>query len=227
MTIDKARQKQKLARRHRRLAAFVSAWLAVLAISGVAINHAHEIGLDRIPVPMRVQKLIYGIEADGENYCDSVKSIGEDCGDIYARLSLDTGELLIGQNSIFILDLQGRLIEKIGAGHFGLTGFEAVLHRGSHIFLKDDQRVIQTGPDLLDREEVDAGSMAALNAGDWKARNDSAELISWERLMLDLHAARFLGPLAKWFNDLMAGLILFLALSGIWLFYHKRSGNGG
>jgi uncharacterized iron-regulated membrane protein len=41
-----------------------------------------------------------------------------------------------------------------------------------------------------------------------------------------MHAARFLGPLAKIFTDLVAGLILVMAVSGIWLYRLKRNGNG-
>jgi uncharacterized iron-regulated membrane protein len=47
--------------------------------------------------------------------------------------------------------------------------------------------------------------------------------ITWERFFLDLHAARFLGSFSRVFNDLMAGLILLLALSGFWL--HRMKGR--
>jgi hypothetical protein len=50
--------------------------------------------------------------------------------------------------------------------------------------------------------------------------------VSWERFLLDLHAARFLGPLAVWFNDLAAVLILVLAMSGAWLGRLKRRASG-
>jgi hypothetical protein len=46
--------------------------------------------------------------------------------------------------------------------------------------------------------------------------------LSWERLLLDLHAARFLGPAAWLANDLLAGLILVLGLTGGWLYLVKR-----
>jgi len=54
---------------------------------------------------------------------------------------------------------------------------------------------------------------------------DETAFISWERLLLDLHAGRFLGPLAAWFSDIMASLIIILSLSGIWLWWknYRRS----
>ena len=52
------------------------------------------------------------------------------------------------------------------------------------------------------------------------------ESISWERLLLDLHAARFLGPLARVFNDVAAAVILLLVVSGFWLYFVRRKYNG-
>ena len=42
---------------------------------------------------------------------------------------------------------------------------------------------------------------------------------------LDLHAARFLGPAARWFTDLMAALIVLLVGGGFWL-YRLRGISG-
>ena len=59
----------------------------------------------------------------------------------------------------------------------------------------------------------------------------SLDNISWERLLLDLHAARFLGPLAGLFSDLMALLIVVLAVTGYWTYrltrlkYSTKSGS--
>ncbi|MBE9548779.1 MAG: PepSY domain-containing protein [Proteobacteria bacterium] len=117
MTLDKARRKQLLARWHRRIGISVAAWLILLAISGLLINHAHDWGLDQSSIPGLLQELLYPLTMGDE--------------------------------------------------------FE------------------------------------------------EAALISWERLMLDLHAARFLGPLALWFSDLMAGLLLLLSISGIWIWWRQ------
>jgi hypothetical protein len=48
---------------------------------------------------------------------------------------------------------------------------------------------------------------------------EAAAFISWERLLLDIHAARFLGSLSIWFSDFMAVLLLLLSFSGIWLWW--------
>lgn len=52
---------------------------------------------------------------------------------------------------------------------------------------------------------------------------EEAAFISWERLVLDLHAARFLGSLALWFSDFMAGLLVLLSISGIWMWWWQAA----
>jgi hypothetical protein len=89
----------------------------------------------------------------------------------------------------------------------------------------DAHSTIRSDPGLMEWETLDDEAAGALNSESWTNRSPVAAAITWERLLLDLHAARFLGPMAQIFNDLMAGLILVLALSGIWLWRFKRKQN--
>lgn len=226
MTIDQAKRRQSLARWHRRLALFIAAWLVVLAASGMVINHAHDFGLDRSPLPGFLQRLVYGIEAPGESPCSPEEARAVDCNGIFARLSLPAGSLLLSRDALFLLDDSGRLIEKLIAGQLGLGRLQAGLLDGPRIYLRDDQHTVQTDADLMEADVLGPEAAGALDGRDWQVHVGSADTVSWERLLLDLHAARFLGPVARWFNDLMGVLILVLALSGIWLFRHKPRANG-
>lgn len=226
MTIDKARRKQVVARWHRRLAVIVSLWLAVLATSGILINHAHDLGLDRKPLPVSMQSLVYGVEDSGRAFCEIVMSIGTDCAEVFARLPLDSGELLLGESSLYILDDDRQLVEKLGVAQFGLDYLRAGLRQGADIYLRNDRRTVRADAGLLDWQVLDQDQTKVLEGGDWQFSAKSSGAISWERFMLDLHAARFLGPIAKSFNDLIAAFILILSISGIWLFRLKRNGNG-
>ena len=110
----------------------------------------------------------------------------------------------------------------MSATQFGLNGLQGGLRQGSRVYLRDGRQTVRTDPELLDWEVVGADSAAELAGGDWQEREATAASISWERLLLDLHAARFMDPAAKYFNDLLAALILVLALSGGWLYRTKR-----
>lgn len=221
MTMDEAKRLKTLTRWHRRLAVFVGLWMVMLAISGTLINHAHDWGLDRSPLPASLQQLVYGVES-GEDFCSAIADLGPDCRDLFGRLALPAGDLLLGFSRLVLLDRQGRIVESVSAAQFGLNGLQGGLRQGSQVYLRDARQTVRTDPELLDWEVVGADSAAALAGGDWQERQAAGASISWERLLLDLHAARFMGPAAKYFNDLLAALILVLALSGGWLYRSKR-----
>ena len=226
MTIDKARRRKAIARWHRRFAIFISLWLIALASSGLLINHAHDWGLDRQPLTGALQQWVYGIETHGSELCGPLTSEGVACEGVFASLQLPMGSLLLGARDLFLLDDAGQLIEKLSVSQFGLSSLQAGLRVGSEIYLRDTHKTIQTNQDLMDSSSLDTEAIAALMGHDWQVAEGTQSAITWERFLLDLHAARFLGPLAKVFNDLMAALILVLALSGIWLYRIKPGSNG-
>jgi hypothetical protein len=216
-----------IARWHRRLAALIMFWLAALTLSGTLVNHAHDWGLDRTPLPQALQRSLYGIGHSPATGCDVAFETVADCRDIFAILDLPNGRLLLAEHSLFLLDAAGRLLEKLPAGSTGLASLEAGHASGDAIYLRGGSKTIRTGPELLDFEVLDERESAALADAAWQRRGEQTGPISWERLLLDLHAARFLGPFAKAFNDLAAALILLLLLSGTWLYRLKRRARPG
>jgi hypothetical protein len=226
MTIDMVRRKQITARWHRRMALFVSLWLVVLAASGMAINHAHGLGLDRRPLPDNLQSLVYGIKAKPAPFCDSAAILGTDCASVFAQLPLPAGRLLVSGRDLFLLSAEGQLLEKLSVSLFGLDSLNAVLARDAHIYLRDASRTVRTDEEFLQWDVLSPEAAGSLTADPWQVRANSPDTVSWERLLLDLHAARFLGPFAQWFNDLVAVLILLLALSGMRMFRLRRNGQG-
>lgn len=227
MTVNQARRMQLIARWHRRVAVFIMFWLAVLTLSGTLVNHAHDWGLDRKPLPQALQGSLYGIEHSPATDCDGVPETGVDCAEVFASLELPGGRLLLAEHSLSLLDADGRLLEKLPLGSTGLASLQAGYASGDAIYLRDSSKTIRTGPELLDFQVLDERESAALADAAWRQRGEQTGSISWERLLLDLHAARFLGPYAKAFNDLAAGLILLLLLSGTWLYWIKRRARSG
>ena len=226
MTINQAMFLKAVAKWHSRLAVIIAIWLVLLALSGILINHAHDWGLDHKPLPAPLQHWVYDIESNGEDFCNTLTASGVACGAVFARLQLPVGDLLLDENSLFLLDEAGQLVEKLAVSQLGLRGLHAGLRIGTQIYLQDSEKTVVTDTELLNHAPVTAEAVAALNGSNWQVRSDSAQSITWERLFLDLHAMRFLGPLAKIINDLMAVLILILAISGLWLYRLKVKANG-
>jgi len=221
VTVDQARRLKALARWHRRMALVVCAWLVVLAASGLLINHAHDWGLDRKPLLESLQHLVYGFETATGDYCGRAVALGPDCDQVFAVLEVPEGELLLGGKALFLVDGQGGLIEKISVGQLGLGELDAGSFEAPGVYLRDADQVVLTDTQLLDWRVLDPLEAASLEGLDWRVREATGTNVSWERFLLDLHAARFLGPLSGVFTDLMGGLVLLLALSGLWLWWLK------
>lgn len=226
MTIDKAKRRKAVARWHRRFAVFVSIWLVLLAGSGLLINHANDWGLDSKPLSAPLQRWVYGIDAQETGLCEPITREGIACSELFARLQLPVGVLLLGARDLFLLDHSGQLIEKMNVRQFGLASLQAALGEGSRIYLRSANKVVMTTPDLVDGQELNSEAAAALRGRDWQVAGERSENITWERFLLDIHAGRFLGPLTTVFNDLMAAFILILAISGIWLYAVRGRSNG-
>ena len=225
MTIDQARRMQAVSRWHRRIALVVVAWLIFLALTGFVVNHANGWGLDRARLVAPLQRLVYGIEPEASFYCEAFPQAGDECARVFAGLELPFGRLLVADSSLLLLDEAGSLVERLPAAMTGLTTIEAALLNDDSVLLRGGDRVVRADSELVEFEPVsDETGLPADPA--WQVRPASAVGVTWERFLLDLHAARFLGPLATWFNDLMAALILLLAASGAWLHRLKRNGNG-
>jgi len=222
MTINGLRRLQFLARWHRRIALLACIWLVALAATGLLINHANDWGLDRSPLSASLQRLVYGIEPASSDFCGHVIALGADCNGVFGRLALPSGELLLAPDRLHLLDSTGQLIESLPVSRLGLDSLEGGRREGDWIYLRSREQTVRIDPDLVDWQVQDPESAAALSSESWQVPPAANEPITWERFLLDLHAARFLGPLAKTFTDLMAGLILLLAFSGAWLWWLKR-----
>ena len=194
--------------------------------AGFLINHANDWGLDRSPLPASLQRWIYGLENNNEDFCSTASDAGMDCSGVFAHLQLPTGAVLLDENSLFLLDESGQLVEKLTASQLGLGHLLGGFSEGSQIYLRDEQNTIITDSELMNHTILESQDAEALDGRNWHLRDEASEAIHWERFLLDLHAARFLGPLAKAFNDLLAVLILVLAISGVWLYRLKRKANG-
>jgi hypothetical protein len=216
------RRLQWLARWHRRIALLVAIWLVALAITGLLINHAHDFGLDSSRLPAPLQRLAYGIEVADTDFCGLRADIGPGCAVVFGRLSLPAGDLLLAPESLYLFDQAGRLIESLPVSQVGLIRLTGGLVGADGVLLRDRDRIVRADFDLLEWRALDGEVEPVAAAASWQTDSGAPDPITWERFLLDLHAARFLGPVASAFTDAMALLILLLAASGVWFWWLKR-----
>ncbi len=235
---------QILAALHRWAGAVSLLLLLLLAISGVLLNHAVALGLDKRYVAAGWLLEWYGIEAvapqagfrlddgwvseiDGRVYLDR-QPIADDAGELIGALRIGEVIAVAIHPGLLLLDVNGERIDLVPWPEIGPpvavgtneAGESLALYAGAAYRLTGDLlaweaagRVVikPVTAELLDRDL--AGRLAEIHR---------AQVLTWERALLELHAGRLFGRAGPWLADLAALAILLLAASGLWSWQARR-----
>lgn len=234
---------------HRRFGIAVALLVLILSLTGLTLNHTDSLRLDERFVTARWLLDWYGMEAPEtatSHAADDrwVTLLGD-------RLYLDRqvlaghfnqfagavayGELLAvaADDEVMILTDDGQLVDKLGAESGVPAGFDAIGLRG-------DGSLVLQARDVLYSTAVDTLEWTRLGENGTDVRWSvpvslpSAELevlrsdfrsrmLSMERVLLDLHSGRIVGPWGIFLMDAAAILLLLLAVTGSWLWFKRRS----
>jgi len=239
-------------RLHRTLGASAAAFILFMAFSGMVINHAQDLGLDRQHVSQALLLYWYGLTgpeefhsyAAGDQWISFAGSNAYFNGQYISELpngvgAVFTGEMLIaaGSNGFLLLDPQGGLIEKLPWEHPETGPVESIglLENGS-VLVKSATGMWLADAQLLQWQPADASGGKTSPA--WSDSAPEPRTIrqsviqqyrgaglSLERLILDLHSGRIFGPVGILIYDLLAVIVGFLAISGV-IFWFRGRRNG-
>ncbi len=233
---------------HRRLGVLAAFFALVLAITGIALNHSPELGLDRHFVDWPWLSQAYGDDsgdlpafqlgerwlsraANGRIYLDA-QEVAPCNGPLVGAVA--AGELLYAgcAEELLLITHRGELVESINASTglpvplqaVGLIEEQIVLQATGTWWLADldlmefNHRAPAAGADI--RQRVPDRLPEAIRA----AIPAPAQWLSWERLLLDLHSGRVFGRLGVLWVDAVGVLLAGLALSGItmWSLHRRR-----
>ena len=213
-------------------------FLMLLTGTGVLLNHSEDMGLAEQPVSGFIGSLIYdlgnvtGVEAWQVNtqwvytmnqqlylddapvdYCD---------GSLIGAIELEQLLIALCSRELIIIDAEGRLVERISVGDGIPPGVTAIASSDNGLVLQvnDELRLFD-----LDRLESSIWSEGAESIEWSKAQPlpdyllDELQIIvpeiNLERLILDIHSGRILGGWRQFAMDLLALLILVLAVGGL------------
>jgi hypothetical protein len=237
-------------RLHRTLGASAAAFILFMALSGMAINHAGNLELDRQHVTQPFLLSWYGIGepaqirsffADGNwlSFADSQvhfngRSISSVSGGVGA-VSSDGITVAAGSSELLLLDREGNLIERMAwnqpdAGvieSIGLLENGRVAIKSSSAFWSADADLLQWQP-MVDIPGTVAWAEPAsepYSVTQSVIRQYRGTGLSMERLLLDFHSGRIFGPAGVLVYDLLALVVGFLAVSGI-VFWVRGRKNG-
>nr|WP_320165590.1 PepSY-associated TM helix domain-containing protein [uncultured Methylophaga sp.] len=236
---------RKLRSLHRVIGAVLASFLLMFAITGVALNHSSQLGLDKRFVNWDWLMSHYGmgqIQPDvsflidnkmfsqfGHQLFIDAKPLTHLQRPLLGGISLEDIIVLTTDDALILLTREGEFIEKMGAEagipapiqNIGLYHGEPVLQTRQAMwrsnFMLDKwepislQGVSWSMPHPLPQSVHDALKQFFYGKG-----------ISVQQLLIDIHNGRILGDLGIWLIDLLGLMIVFLSLSGLWMWGRRQ-----
>lgn len=225
---------------HRWLGVLAALPLVILAITGVLLNHLDAFGWSAKPVTPTIARwygvdlpqTLQGVELQGQWFArvnDQLywqdRLVG-DCRDSFQGVTEVQGLAVAGcaGDTLLLLDAQGRVQESMGAA-YGVPRFSRLGLAEGFLMLETSAGVVQFDVDQLLASARPGAQPAWVQ---WQplpgaltqsliARSVPSGL-TWERLLLDIHAGRILGLAGQLVMDLAALILVVLVVTGtvIW-----------
>ena len=232
-----------LRRWHARIGFAAVVFFLFLAVTGVVLNHATELGLDTKYVHAAWLARWYGLAPEFPRH--AFRSGGHDLIAANGRWLLDgrtSGEkfpapvglvelpdmvVVASSASLYIYGKDGALIDRLEKGALPATPVQAIGSGAQQLVLRTASGTFETADALswrpAPRDAIAWSAPAELSAAE---RERYAQLlepgVSVQQLLLDLHSGRFAGRYGPLAVDLLAVFLAVLSLSGAWLFLKPR-----
>lgn len=230
---------------HKKLGIISAAFLIFLSLTGVLLNHAHQLKLDANDVGAPFILELYGIEMPEvsavqlpQNWLSSQEGIlyfgyeklAKCSGDLVGAVPLQDFWIAVCSAELQLYTYSNQLIERVGVLHglpqpierAGVCHDAFCLDTGAAVLKLDVEALawseLEVAEGIVDWSEVMQPPLHVLSQ---VQRHRHGGEITWERVVMDLHAGRFLGPLGPLFMDLMALLFIVLAVTGLVLWSKK------
>lgn len=234
---------------HRRIGLSAALLVIILSVTGIQLNHIEALNWDKKPLQSTWLLSWYGVEnAKVKSYqvqTNWLSSLGEgriywnempvsDCdGGFVGALSYQNMVLAACSKQLILLTEAGEVIERIGRVYQLPQPLEAIGFCGENLCFQAKGMVHQVDIEQLrwPRYLQQAPFESVLSQPLPEARrklllnNYYSGGITWERVLLDLHSGRLLGW-GPWVMDVVALLLILLALSGIVLWGQGRNKPG-
>ncbi len=247
MMARKRSQASTTRRMHRSIGVGASIFVVFMVLSGLALNHSHQLGFDQQHLAPSFLLRWYGLgePAQLQSFAVDEQWLSFAGSQLYldgARVATTTkgvgavanGDWLVAASSeeLILLNRDGSLIERLPWDQPGAGLIEAIgrLNTGS-LVVKSAGQTWLADAELLEWKQLEPAPDASLWATSQAApaaiqkailQQYQGEGISLERLLLDAHSGRIFGPVGVIVYDLLALLLGALALSGLVLWWRGR-----
>lgn len=245
---NRARNKRRSRPWHRVLGLLTALPLVWVVITGALLNHTVDWKLDRIQLNHPWLLRAYGMAPSGEPAgvtvgrheivaWDGQIFLNEEplevSGSLVGAVADGDGVAVVTSDAVLRLDESGHPVEvldRVSLPAIPLTGVAAADGR---TLVRNAGGWHEVDPDWLEFSSVGElrvadQALSAVENQDSRRRLRSAWSrggLPASRVLLDLHAGRFLGSFARYFYDFVALCTLWLCLTGLILFFRKPRSN--
>lgn len=224
---------------HRKLGIFTALFLIYLSITGIALNHTNDFSLAKTPITNQWLLNHYGIKppedvrffhqgkiiVTNEIVWFNEALLFESNEQIISAGKYEQFLLILSQSSLSIYTLAGALVETINTSTGLPSSPSAMALSDQGIILKTSNGIYQSDADLLTWQAISPKLApqwlipGQVNKHQIKQaeQNYRAQHLSLERLVVDSHSGRIFGKIGIFFIDLVAGVLVLLSLSGIYI----------
>jgi hypothetical protein len=232
-----------LHRWHRRMGAVAGLFVLWLAVSGIALNHSTELGLDHTAISAPWLIRIYGLHAvipDRGFRSTTHWMIGTDSGTVIDGRPLATAlpqplgfvaanDLLFAANAscIMVLDARGQLVDTLQINDLPLSNIRRIGQGDGVVVIADMQDRRYASRDGLNWMAYSGNAIWAVSetlpaAVRARAAPHLGPQLSLERILLDAHSGRIIGPYGPLLVDAVGMVFMLIALSGFWIYLRHR-----
>jgi hypothetical protein len=242
---------RSLFRLHRALGACAAAFVLMLAVTGVLLSHTEDLHLDHRYVSSSFLLDWYGIKppqdarsfrVDGHwvtemgdrLYFDRFDLADVGSGPLLGAVGVPDMIVVAQRDGLLLLSPSGQRVETLQQDQGLPSAVQRIGTRGGRVVVSTRRGDYQADGELLRWEKADAHGVAwaspqPLPSGLEQALAEQyrGRGLSWEHLLLDLHSGRILGRPGELLVDFLGVALLFLACTGVWMWWRIRQSTKG
>jgi len=231
---------------HRYMGLTAAAFVVILALTGLMLNHTETLNLDSRTVKSNILLGWYGFAAPenpiGFTVADHwVSQLGQQLyfddqeipgitGNLIGVVKLNDTIVIALQGQLLLTTLSGQHIERIGNSDGVPAAMQAIgVDDSARLLVRAAHGIYQTDSDLLEWQEIATSAIAWSKPAEIPTTLYQRLVtiyrgtgLSVERVILDIHSGRILGPWGIYLMDAAAISFILLAAAGIWI-WAKRN----
>ena len=242
----KLRYRRWLIQWHHRLGIIAAFFVLILVVTGLLLNHTHQLKLGNAPVANSLLLSLYGIKqpevvglkiddqwlnsVDGSHLYLNDNAYLHCNGNLVGAVKVPPYQVIACEQELLMVSATFELIERIEEIYQLPVPVTHIGTCGDTPCLQSLQAVYRIDLDALDWQKLEQqanSQWSGLSAPPKQLTTSiidgyQGQEITWERIVLDLHSGRIAGGIGVLIMDLAALFLGYLALSGAWLYWRRR-----